>query len=102
MPLHKTADLLSEENRKFQLGKGEIIAKGKDLTILVTGVLSVEAKKASEILRNQGLSVGLINYPTVKLVDVESVIEASQNARLLITLEEHVHPLGLAAQFLKF
>lgn len=97
MPRHKTVDLLSEENRKFQLGKGEIISKGKDLTILVTGVLSVEAKKACEILRNQGLSVGLINYPTVKPVDVESVMEASRNTRLLITLEEHVTSGGFGS-----
>lgn len=31
----------------------------------------------------------MINYPTVKPVDIESVIKASRNTRLLITLDEH-------------
>ena len=90
MPRHKTFDLISEDERNFQLGKGEIISKGTDITVLVTGVMSIEAKKTCELLENQGLSVGMINFPTVKPIDVECITEASNNSKLLITLEEHV------------
>jgi transketolase len=97
MPRHKTIDLLSNEDRKFVLGKGEIISKGNDLTILVTGVLANEAKKACELLKNHGLDVGMINYPTVKPMDVNSLMEVSGNTRLIVTLEEHVTTGGFGS-----
>ncbi|MDZ4712245.1 MAG: transketolase C-terminal domain-containing protein [bacterium] len=79
----------------FEIGKAEIICEGKDVTILVYGILLKQAVEAKEILERDGKSVGLINLRTLKPVDETAIINAAQNSKLLITLEDHFLTGGL-------
>jgi transketolase len=79
----------------FEIGRAEIVSKGKDVTILVYGYLFGEALKAKEILEKQGYSAGLINLRTVKPVDEEAIIEAVKSSNLIVTLEDHFLTGGL-------
>ncbi|MEO6694348.1 MAG: transketolase C-terminal domain-containing protein, partial [Ignavibacteria bacterium] len=51
-------------SKEFEIGKAEIISEGKDVTILVYGILFKQAIEAKEILEKYGKSVGLINLRT--------------------------------------
>ena len=71
------------------------MSEGKDVTIIVYGVLFGQAIEAIEILEKKGLSVGLINLRTVKPVDEEAILNAAVNSKLLVTLEDHFITGGL-------
>ncbi|XHR96763.1 transketolase C-terminal domain-containing protein [Mucilaginibacter sp. UC70_90] len=45
----------------FTMGKAEVIAEGGDVTILTYGLLFEQALITVEMLKSEGLSVGLIN-----------------------------------------
>jgi transketolase len=79
----------------FVSGKAEIISTGEDVTILTYGLLFEQALVAVEILKNEGMSVGLINMRSLKPVDEEAIIEATQNSFLTVTLEDHFLTGGL-------
>jgi transketolase len=83
------------QHSKFVLGKAEIVSKGEDVTILTYGLLFEQALIAVEILKNEGLSVGLINMRSLKPVDEQAIIEATQNSGLVVTLEDHFLTGGL-------
>jgi len=84
-----------KHSKDFEIGKAEVISEGKDVTILVYGILFKQAIETKEILEKEGKSVGLINLRTIKPVDEEAIIYAANNSELLITLEDHFITGGL-------
>lgn len=86
---------LVEHSRDFKQGKAEIWAEGTDVTILTYGVIFGQCYKAAEILRQKGLSVGLLNMRTLKPVDVDGIITAARKSDLLVAVEDHFRIGGL-------
>ena len=83
------------QHSPFKWGKAEVISKGEDVTILTYGLLFEQALIAVEILKNEGLKVGLINLRSLKPVDEQAIIEATQSSGLTVTLEDHFLTGGL-------
>ena len=79
----------------FQPGKAELISKGSDVTILTYGLLFGQSLIAKEILKDEGLSVGLINMRSLKPVDESVILEAAAGSKLLVTIEDHFLTGGL-------
>jgi len=82
------------EHTPFELGKAEVIAEGTDVTILTYGLLFAQTLAAVEILKNEGLSVGLINMRSLKPVDEQAILKAA-NSKLVVTVEDHFLTGGL-------
>ncbi|WP_295800828.1 transketolase C-terminal domain-containing protein [Mucilaginibacter sp.] len=79
----------------FEWGKAEVVSIGEDVTILTYGLLFEQALIAAEVLKSEGLSVGLINMRSLKPVDERAILEATRESRLTITLEDHFQTGGL-------
>ncbi len=74
---------------KFELGKGITLREGKDVTIIATGLMVSEALDASEKLKEDGISAGVINIHTIKPIDKDIICNAARNTGMLVTVEEH-------------
>ncbi len=83
------------QHTPFEWGKAEVIAEGEDATILTYGLLFEQALIAVEILKNEGMSVGLVNMRSLKPVDEYAILQATRNSKLTITLEDHFLTGGL-------
>jgi transketolase len=79
----------------FEIGKAEVVAEGTDVTILVYGFLFEQALIATQILREAGKSVGLINMRSLKPVDEEAILKAVETSDVVVTLEDHLLSGGL-------
>jgi len=73
----------------FKIGKAITLKSGKDVTLIATGLEVYESIIASDILGKKGIDVGVINMHTIKPIDEETIINAAQNSKLLVTVEEH-------------
>jgi len=73
---------------KFELNKAQILSKGKDLTIVSTGVLTHEAIRACLKLQQLGIEVELINLISLKPLDLKSIVESCQKTQALLVLSE--------------
>lgn len=83
------------QHTSFKWGKAEIVSEGEDVTILTYGLLFEQALIAVEILKNEGLSVGLVNMRSLKPVDEYAILHATRNSKLTVTLEDHFLTGGL-------
>lgn len=84
------APVFNDKNTyKFELGKGITLREGKDVTIIATGLMVSEALAASEKLKEDGISAGVINIHTIKPIDEEIICNAARNTGMLVTVEEH-------------
>jgi len=76
-------------DRPIQLGRGEILAEGKDGAILAYGVMTAKALQAREILKRSGLSVTVANARFAKPVDGELATDLARRHPFVLTLEDH-------------
>ena len=76
-------------DQQFEIGKAQILATGKDVTIFACGHLVWIAVEAARILEEKGVSVELINIHTIKPLDEAAVIASIAKTGCMVTAEEH-------------
>ncbi len=100
MRLHrKGGNTLYNASESFELGKGNVVKDGKDITLIATGfVMVMEALKAAEKLEQEGISAAVIDMHTVKPIDRELVLTYAEKTGAVVTCENHqiVNFLGSA------
>ena len=83
----------------FRLGKADILKKGNDVTVIACGITTGIAMDAAEALEQEGISVRVINMSSIKPLDQEAVLDAAEQTKAIVTIENHstVGGLGSAA-----
>lgn len=77
------------DDYKFEIGKGEVITEGTDVTIIANGLMVAEAIEAEKLLKADGISAEIINIATIKPLDKELVVNSAKKTGKVITVEEH-------------
>ena len=81
--------IFGEATYNFEIGKANILKKGNDVTIVATGLMTIEALKAADILEKEGISVRVINMGTIKPLDEKTILKAAKETKFIVTAEEH-------------
>ena len=79
----------TNDDYKFELGKGVVLREGKYVTIIATGLCVSEALLAADKLAADGISAKVINIHTIKPLDEELVVAAAKETGKVVTVEEH-------------
>ncbi len=79
----------TNDDYKFELGKGVVLREGKDVTIIATGLCVSETLAAADKLAADGISAKVINIHTIKPLDEELVVAAAKETGKVVTVEEH-------------
>ena len=77
-------------DQKFEIGKAVVLAEGKDMTFVATGLMVAECIRAAEILEDEGVSAGVIDIHTIKPIDREAIATAAKATGCLVVAEEHL------------
>ena len=83
------------EDYKFEIGKGEILREGSDVTIVATGICVSSALEAADKLAADGISAEVINIHTIKPLDTELIVKSAKKTGKVVTAEEHTIIGGL-------
>ena len=78
-----------DENTNFELGKGNTIKDGRDVSIIATGIMVNEAVLAAENLKKDGIDARIIDIHTIKPIDEDIIIKAAKETGAIVTAEEH-------------
>lgn len=81
--------IIFDDNHLFTIGKAYLLRTGKDVTFISTGSLTSTVISASRKLQNEGVEATILHVPTIKPLDVKSVIDSAKMSNLVITVEEH-------------
>lgn len=85
------------EEKPFEIGKGQLLKEGTDVTLISTGSTTLDALEAVELLKEKGISAELIGMPTVWPLDEELVRNSAKKTGKVITIEEHYVNGGLGS-----
>lgn len=77
------------QQKSIELGKGEIISEGKDIAIIAIGKMVEHGYKVIEKLKDEKLSITLVNARFVKPLDEELISDISKNHSIIVTMEDN-------------
>lgn len=86
-------DIYSEDNVPFVMDKATVLAEGTDVLLVACGEMVRPALDAVALLKEQGISAGLLDMYCVKPLDKESIVDAAGKVKAVISVEEHA-PFG--------
>ena len=74
---------------------------GADGMFITTGVMTQLALETAEILKSDGVDIGVLHVHTIKPFDASGVISAIENVKAVVTVEEHIVNGGLGSAVLE-
>jgi transketolase len=83
-----SARLFGDDHR-FEIGKGQILRQGHDVTIVACGVEVARALNAADILAEDGISARVVNMSTIKPIDAKLLSFCAVETGALVTAEDH-------------
>ena len=79
-----------DEMYRFTWGKANVLsADGTDLALVATGTMVVRCLEALKILRSRGIRASLLEVPSIKPLDVETLVQFADRCGKVMTVEEH-------------
>lgn len=85
-----------------EIGKGEILADGKDILIIALGHMNNAALKVREILKGYGVTASVMDPIFVKPLDSELICRLLITHQKVVTIEEHSVVSGMGSIFNNF
>jgi 1-deoxy-D-xylulose-5-phosphate synthase len=89
------------ERSPVEFGRSEVLSSGADGAIVCCGALLPACLQAAELLREQGIEVGVINARFVKPLDTGTILRAIRECGVVVTVEEGALMTGFGAAVLE-
>lgn len=89
--------LVHKDKIHFEIGKAIIMNEGEEAIVVANGTMLKDAKKAVEMLAQQGINCGLASVHTVKPIDKDFIQACSERYKYMFTVEEHSMQGGLGS-----
>lgn len=93
----KAVPQIYDSSSTFELGKGNILKDGTDVTLISSGIMVYEALKAADMLALQGISARVVDLFTWKPLDEDLICRCAGETGAIVTAENHNMLTGLGA-----
>lgn len=88
--------VLDEYDYSFELGKAKVLRDGRDVLVISSGILTMRTLEVAKALESDKIDVGVLHVPTIKPLDVATILrEAGRGGRLVVVAENHTSVGGL-------
>lgn len=81
--------IVTTPDTPFEIGKAQVFASGGEVTIIATGTMTYHALRAAEnLFKHEGIDAEVINCPTIKPLDTETILKSVKKTGCVVTAEE--------------
>lgn len=96
--LYGTRGEIPKEEYLVPIGKAEVKKEGKDVTIIATSMMVLEALAAAKALESEGISVEVVDPRTLIPLDKETIVRSIQKTNRAIIVHEAWKTCGFGAE----
>lgn len=94
--LRKEVPRLFPKNEPMQFNKARVLSEGDDVVILSSSICTEEAMRATQALKDKGVSVQHMHVSTLKPFTDQSIVDAIRKCKYgVVTMENHLNIGGL-------
>lgn len=88
--------VLDEYGYTFEIGKAKLLRDGYEVLFISSGIMTMRALEAAQALEADRIDAGVLHVPTIKPLDIETILAAcSKPGRLVVVAENHTVNGGL-------
>jgi len=98
--LHDIVGAVPPEMYTVPLGKARVAREGRDVTIVSTSYMTLEALRAGELLAADGIEAEVIDLRTIKPLDTNLVLESIRKTGRVVVADGDWQTLGLGAEII--
>lgn len=80
--------IFTTKDTPFELGKAYVLHEGHDVAIMATGTMTYQALAAAKKLQKDGITAQVVHVPTIKPLDVDTILASAHKCGRVITVEE--------------
>ncbi|MEY2801404.1 MAG: hypothetical protein RL513_989 [Pseudomonadota bacterium] len=78
------------EGYRFELGKAKMLREGNEVLVIASGLLTMRALEVAQDLAQDKVGVAVLHCPTIKPLDVDTLVAAVRaKPRLVVVAENH-------------
>lgn len=92
------AEIEEGKNNYIPIGLADIKRDGNDITVVATAFMVQRALKVAEEMRNNGISIEVIDPRTIKPLDKKTIIESIKKTGKLVIVHEAPLLFGIGAE----
>lgn len=81
----------------FKIGKANTVREGRDLTIIANGIMVASALDAAVMLAGEGIQARIVDFHTLRPMDLEAIEKAASETGAIVTAEEHLLTGGMGS-----
>lgn len=96
--LYDTVGDVPEDSGPTPIGKAAVVREGKDITIVATSFMVLEALNAAEELSKNGMSVEVVDLRSIRPLDEHTIIESVKKTGRLIVADTSWELCGIASE----
>ena len=85
----KNATAIYSDGSTFEIGRGNVLLAGNDVTIVASGIMVAEALKAAAILHTEDIEARVIDMFTWKPIDTGLIEGCARSTGAFVTAENH-------------
>ena len=98
--LHGVSGAVPEEIYSIPFGKAKIMKDGRDITIISSSYMTIEALKAAEMLEEVDISAEVVDLRTLKPLDRATIIESVIKTGRVIVVDGAWRTSGFASEII--
>jgi len=98
----KAEPILPIKDRKFEIGKAQILKPGKDVLIIACGSSVYDSLQAAEILKDKNIDAMVVNMATIRPIDEKTLLDLIPSFTKVMTVECHNIRGGLGSTIAEF
>jgi transketolase len=81
--------VIFDKDYDYEIGTTVTVKDGSDVTLMAHGIMVSEAVKASELLKEKGISAEVMDVHTIKPLDTKTILAVAKKTGRIITCEDH-------------
>jgi transketolase len=93
----KDTPIIYRNDEAFRIGGSKVLKSNKSdvASVVAAGITLHETLKAYEELKQEGISVRVIDLYSIKPIDAETLVHAAKQTGIIVTVEDHFAEGGL-------
>ncbi len=80
--------IISTEQSSFEIGKAYVLHEGSDISLIGTGAMTYQLLAAANLLSQKGINAEVVHVPTIKPIDINTIISSARRTGRVLTAEE--------------
>jgi transketolase len=80
--------IITTAQTPFEIGRAYVFQEGADVTLVATGTMTYQALVAADMLKKDGLHAEVLHVPTIKPLDVKTILASARKTGAVVTAEE--------------